>query len=76
MPLLALLNANPGGTFDTLETKSTDGFVSQLPLSLVAKGATGGAVAWIAAEDPAHPWPKLSRPDCVGWSVLSDLAIP
>jgi mono/diheme cytochrome c family protein len=59
VPLLALLNAKPGGTFDTLETKSTDGFVGQLPLSLVAKGASGGAVAWIAAEDPAHPWPKL-----------------
>ena len=59
VPLLALLSASPGATFDTIETKSTDGFVGQLPLSLVAKGAKGGAVAWIAAEDPAHPWPKM-----------------
>jgi mono/diheme cytochrome c family protein len=59
VPLLSLLGAKPADKFDTLEMKSSDDFVGQLPLSLVAKGASGGAVAWIAVEDPAHPWPKL-----------------
>jgi mono/diheme cytochrome c family protein len=45
--------------FDTIEARATDGFVSQIPLALIARGARDGAVAWIAAEDPAQPWPPL-----------------
>jgi mono/diheme cytochrome c family protein len=44
---------------DTIEARASDGFVSQLPWSLVDPAATGGAVAWIAIEDPAHPWPNF-----------------
>jgi mono/diheme cytochrome c family protein len=59
VPLLKLFGVTTGHTFDTVETRSTDGFVGQLPLALVDRGAHGGAVAWIAAEDPAHPWPPM-----------------
>jgi mono/diheme cytochrome c family protein len=57
VPLLPLLNV--GTAFDTIEARAADGFVSQIPLALVAKGATGGSRAWIAIEDPAAPWPAL-----------------
>jgi mono/diheme cytochrome c family protein len=59
VPLLPLLGDLAGKRFDTLEARATDGFVSQIPLALVARGAQGGAVAWIAVEDPAQPWAPL-----------------
>lgn len=57
VPLLPLLRV--GAAFDTIEARAADGFVSQIPLSLVEKAATGGATAWIAIEDAAAPWPAL-----------------
>jgi mono/diheme cytochrome c family protein len=59
VPLLALLDGLPLEGADTLETRATDGFVSQLPLSLILKAKSGGSVPWVAIEDPAAPWPKL-----------------
>ena len=59
VPLLALLEGLPLEGADTLETRATDGFASQLPLSLVLKAKSGGSVPWVAVEDPAAPWPKL-----------------
>ena len=57
VPLLALVSI--GSAFDTVEARAVDGFVSQIPLELVERGATGGARALIAIEDPAAPWPRL-----------------
>jgi len=62
VPLLGLLGDMMGDLtrlYDTIEATSTDGFVAQIPLALVMKGAQGGSVAWIAVEDPAAPWPPL-----------------
>ena len=59
VPLLALLTIRPGASFGALEARASDGFVSQIPLGLVEKGAKGGSRAWIAIEDPARPWPNL-----------------
>jgi mono/diheme cytochrome c family protein len=59
VPLLALLGSNPDDRFDTVEAQAADGFVSQIPLALIA--GSGGAVAFIAVEDPAHPWPPLPQ---------------
>lgn len=59
VPLLALLGSNSGDRFDTIEAAASDGFVTLIPLALITKGAHGGAVAYIAVEDPAHPWPPL-----------------
>jgi mono/diheme cytochrome c family protein len=59
VPLLPLLPGPPQDRFDTLEARAADGFVAQIPLSLVRKGAAGGATAWIAIEPPGRPWPIL-----------------
>jgi len=59
VPLLALLEASRDSRFDTLEARATDGFIAQIPLTLVTQGARGGAVAWLAIEDPARPWDPL-----------------
>jgi mono/diheme cytochrome c family protein len=61
VPLLSLLGGNPGDRFDTVEAQARDGFVSQIPLALIAGGEHGGAVAFIAVEDLAHPWPPLPQ---------------
>jgi mono/diheme cytochrome c family protein len=57
VPLLALMRVE--SSFDTIEARAADGFVSQIPLALVEKGAKGGSKAWIAIEDPVAPWPAL-----------------
>jgi mono/diheme cytochrome c family protein len=60
VPLLALLSELPPDSLsDTLETRAADGFVAQIPLSLVRKASAGGAVPWIAIEPPGAPWPNL-----------------
>ncbi len=59
VPLLALLGKGGGGRFDTLEARATDGFIAQIPLALIEQGASGGAVAWLAIEDPARSWEPL-----------------
>src|SRR5215471_17762064 len=59
VPLLDLLAVIPLEGLDRLEATTTDGFVAQIPLALIEVGKSGGSVAWIAVEDPNHPWPKL-----------------
>src|SRR5262249_9507372 len=59
VPLLDLLRGFPLEGFDRLEARTTDGFVAQIPLALVDAGKSGGSIAWVAIEDPSHPWPKL-----------------
>jgi mono/diheme cytochrome c family protein len=59
VPLLGLIGDALRAGVDTIEARALDGFVSQIPSALVKKGTTGGAVAWIAVEDPDSPWPNL-----------------
>jgi len=59
VPLLKLLNGIDDDRFDTLEARAKDGFIAQIPLALIAHALTGGAVPWLAVEDPAHPWAPL-----------------
>ena len=59
VPLLALLDGVSDNRTDTLEARAKDGFVAQIPLALILRGASGGAVAWLAVEDPSQPWPPL-----------------
>jgi hypothetical protein len=63
VPLLDLLTAFPLEGFDRLEATAADGFVAQIPLALIEAGKSGGSVAWIAVENPNHPWPKLPGKD-------------
>ncbi|UVE68010.1 cytochrome c [Burkholderia pyrrocinia] len=59
VPFAALLGDTPLPADGVLETRAADGFAAQLPLDLVRRRAPAGAVAWLAIEDSAHPWPKL-----------------
>jgi mono/diheme cytochrome c family protein len=61
VPLLALLDGIRDDRSDTVEARAKDGFVAQIPLTLILHGASGGAVAWLAVEDPAQPWPPLPQ---------------
>jgi mono/diheme cytochrome c family protein len=63
VPLLDLLAALPLERYDRLEATATDGFVAQIPLALIEAGKSGGSVAWVAVEDPAHPWPRMRGKD-------------
>jgi mono/diheme cytochrome c family protein len=55
VPLSALLSALPPDERDTIQARATDGFVAELPRTLIG----GAAVPWLAVEDPAHLWPHL-----------------
>ena len=59
VPLLTLLGKSHDRRFDTLEARAADGFIAQIPLALIEQGEAGGAVAWLAIEDPARPWEPL-----------------
>ncbi len=60
VPLLALLaELPPDSRADTLESRAADGFVAQIPLSLVKRASSGGAVAWVAVEPAGQRWPGL-----------------
>jgi mono/diheme cytochrome c family protein len=61
VPFLALLGNGVDPKFDTVEMEARDGFASQIPLALIKRGPIGGSVAYIAVEDPAHPWPPLPQ---------------
>ena len=55
VPLRALLPSLPPDAGDTIQARATDGFVAELPRSMI----DGMATPWIAVEDPAHPWRHL-----------------
>jgi mono/diheme cytochrome c family protein len=59
VPVLELLRGLSTREISTLEARAKDGFVSELPWSLIARGGNGLSVAWIAIEEPLHPWPHL-----------------
>ena len=59
VPLLDLLGDIDNAPFDTLEARATDGFVSQIPISLARKAREGGAIPWVAIDTAKNPWPNL-----------------
>jgi mono/diheme cytochrome c family protein len=59
VPLADLLDATALPADSVLEARATDGFAAQLPMDLVRNRDPAIAVAWLAVEDPAQPWPKL-----------------
>jgi len=56
VPLLALLPALAPG--EHLQFVARDGFVAEMPAAMLLDRR--GAQAWLAVEDPAHPWPALA----------------
>jgi hypothetical protein len=73
-----LLAPLPLEAFDQLEASATDGFLAQIPLTLIEAGKRAGSVAWIAVEDPSHPWPypERSRVSSEQWPYGPDFARP
>ena len=59
IPLAGLLAAWPVAGADILKATALDGFVAQLPAAKVLNADPAGAIAHLAIEDPAAPWPKL-----------------
>ncbi|MGH8160487.1 MAG: c-type cytochrome [Rhodanobacter sp.] len=57
VPLAALLKDIAPG--DHLQFVASDGFAAEIPASLVLNQR--GSEAWLAIEDPAHPWPALGK---------------
>lgn len=55
IPLTALLPDI--GMDDHLQFTALDGFVAEIPAALLLQ--RGGSEAWLAIDDPAHPWPAL-----------------
>ncbi len=57
IPLAALLEGVTAQ--DHLQAVATDGFAAEIPAAPVVQPK--GSKAWLAIEDPAHPWPALSN---------------
>lgn len=57
VPLSALLEGVAPG--DHLQAVALDGFAAELPAAGLL--ASQGAKAWLAVEDPSHPWPPLGK---------------
>lgn len=63
IPLHRLLAGLPATGADILEATALDGFVAQLPAVKALNADPAGAIAYLAVEDPAQPWPKLKGKD-------------
>jgi mono/diheme cytochrome c family protein len=57
VPLAALLKGIDAR--DQLQFVASDGFAAEIPAALILNRR--GSEAWLAIEDPAQPWPALSR---------------
>lgn len=57
IPLAALLEGVTAQ--DHLQAVATDGFAAEIAAAPVVQPK--GSKAWLAIEDPAHPWPSLSN---------------
>ncbi|OOG66026.1 cytochrome C [Rhodanobacter sp. B04] len=57
VPLLALLKGIAAD--DHLQFVAGDGFAAEIPAALFLNRQ--GSEAWLAIEDPAHPWPALDE---------------
>ncbi|QGZ66226.1 c-type cytochrome [Paraburkholderia acidisoli] len=59
VPLADLIEGESLPADSVLEARALDGFAAQLPMDLVRNRDPATAVAWLAVEDSAKPWPKL-----------------
>jgi mono/diheme cytochrome c family protein len=63
VPVAALLAGMNIPADSVMEAVALDGFIAQLPLDLVLNTDESKAVAWLAIEEPGHPWPKIPFKD-------------
>lgn len=57
VPVAALLEGVNGNAH--IQAVATDGFAAEMPAAPLLQKS--GSKAWLAIEDPAHPWPGLSK---------------
>ncbi|WP_306167750.1 cytochrome c [Pseudomonas sp. SLFW] len=57
VPVAALLEGVTGDAH--LQAVATDGFAAEMPAGPLLQKT--GSQAWLAVDDPAHPWPGLSQ---------------
>ncbi|MFO1057466.1 MAG: c-type cytochrome [Dongiaceae bacterium] len=82
VPLAALVAPLGMKADDTLEVVALDGFVAQLPGTMVLNQDPLAAVAMVTVEDPAQRWPNLpgkhesAGPFSVVWSGATAAAVP
>jgi mono/diheme cytochrome c family protein len=82
VPLAALLEPLGMKPDDTLEVVALDGFVAQLPGSMVMNKDPLAQVAMVTVEDPAKRWPNLpgkqqsAGPFSVVWSGATAASVP
>jgi len=63
IPVAALLAGMKVPPDSVIEAVALDGFTAQLPLDLVLNTDESKAVAWLAIEEPEHPWPPVPGKD-------------
>ena len=63
IPLAKVLAGLPVAGADVLKATALDGFVAQLPAGKALNADPAGAVAYLAVQDPATPWPNLKGKD-------------
>lgn len=66
VPLRALPGIASLPASDDLQITGTDGFVTNLPASLVKDPSGKGAVPWLAIEPTDAPWPKTNDGQAIG----------
>lgn len=60
VPVAALLAGIPLSPGDTIEATGTDGFITEIPASLLLQSGPDTARAWLAIEPPDAPWPPVA----------------
>jgi mono/diheme cytochrome c family protein len=63
VPVAALLAGMTLPADSVIEAVAIDGFIAQLPPDLVLNTDESKAVAWLAIEQPDHPWPPIPGKD-------------
>jgi len=60
VPVAGLLGGIAIAPGDTIEATGTDGFVTEIPASLLLQSGPDAARAWLAVEAPDAPWPPIA----------------
>jgi hypothetical protein len=60
VPLAGLLSGLAFGREGAVEATAADGFVTQIPASLLEQTDGSAARAWLAIEPPDAPWPAIA----------------
>lgn len=59
IPMAELLEGVPEDAY--IQAVALDGFAADIPARILLNTDDSAAKAWLAIEDPAQPWPKLSE---------------